>query len=468
MKKKFIQSLAITLAVSMCIPYLPASAEETADLVTGSSKYKEETVKEIVPSESGASLTFSLDTPAEDVISSLEIDTMSPSWDLLRLTNKERIQAGLAPLSSNDDMDALAYLRAVELADYPNSSCLRPDGSSFYTILDEYEYPWISASENDAAGTLYPSAPMVFAAWMNTSQNRNIILEADKTHVGSGYFWMPYDYQNYWTQLLLDDGCTPAINGVVTDISVGQGYYRTGTPIDGMSLILELSCDSHGISYMPVVEEMCSGLNVNQPGRQNLTVKYLSDEISGSIVMHPFNDIGHDWFTETTIESYLNGYMTGMNSETFGPTLNLSRAQFAVILHRMVDSPSVSAVNPFPDVPAGTWYTDAVLWASANGIITGYSHNGRFGSADNITREQMAVMMYRFAAAMGYEIDSLADFSNYPDAGKVSAFAETAMQWAVGNGIITGKQGTYLDPQGNASRAECATIIMRFVNLYGI
>ena len=121
----------------------------------------------------------------------------------------------------------------------------------------------------------------------------------------------------------------------------------------------------------------------------------------------------------------------------------------------------------FPDVKEDVWYTDAILWASEQKIVTGYTNTGCFGPADNINREQMATMMYRYAKSKGYDVSNKTDFSKYADAGKVSAYADEAMQWAVGNGIITGKNnGTVLDPQGNATRAECATIMMRFMEKY--
>ena len=182
----------------------------------------------------------------------------------------------------------------------------------------------------------------------------------------------------------------------------------------------------------------------------------------------PFHDVYMtDWFYESVKYVYDNGLMTGLNETTFGPYENLARAQFAVILHRMNGSPDMEYTNKFPDVADNQWYTDAILWASDIGVVTGYEDTGKFGPGDNINREQMAVMMYRYANYLGYDTSARADISKYTDAGNVNEFAKEAMSWAVGEGIITGKYNeTQLDPQGNASRAECATIIMRFVENY--
>ena len=161
--------------------------------------------------------------------------------------------------------------------------------------------------------------------------------------------------------------------------------------------------------------------------------------------------------------------MTGIDGTHFAPNQKLARAQFALILYRLNDSPEVDGKSPFKDVAEGDWYTDAVIWANKKGIITGYTDTGLFGPGDNITREQMAVMMYRYAQYKEYDMNKTAKLDSFKDADKVNDFAKKAMEWAVGNGIISGKDnGTVLDPQGNATRAECATIMMRFCETYNV
>ncbi len=182
----------------------------------------------------------------------------------------------------------------------------------------------------------------------------------------------------------------------------------------------------------------------------------------------PFNDVAEqpgDWIYDSAKYVYENGLMSGLNASTFGAGEMLSRAQFAVILNRMSGSPEVAYTAKFPDVPNGTWYSIPVLWANSVGIVTGYAHNGCFGPADPITREQMVLMMYRYANYCGYNTSSKVLLKGYSDYGKVSDYAIDAMSWAVGTGIITGDQGK-LNPQGNVSRAVCATIIKRFRQKY--
>ncbi|MEI3219854.1 MAG: S-layer homology domain-containing protein [Lachnoclostridium sp.] len=174
------------------------------------------------------------------------------------------------------------------------------------------------------------------------------------------------------------------------------------------------------------------------------------------------------WYRHYVEEMYWMGLMTGMDPTHFGPDRILCRGQFVTVLYRIESEPWTEYSPVFPDVQNGEFYTSPVLWASRNGIVTGYTDTGNFGPSDKINREQLAVMMYKYAKYMNYDVSQKADFGGFSDADRVNEFAKEAMQWAVGTGIITGKDnGTRLDPQGNASRAECATIIMRFLERYG-
>lgn len=180
----------------------------------------------------------------------------------------------------------------------------------------------------------------------------------------------------------------------------------------------------------------------------------------------PFTDVSEtDWFYDKVKYVYENSLMSGMTADTFAPDEPLTRAQFATILYRMNGAPEVSYSDTFSDVPEGQWYTNGILWASSVGVVSGYS-DGSYGTDDKITREQMAVMMYRYAKAQSYDTGDSASLDAYTDASSVSSYATEAIRWAVGSGIISGKTSGTLDPQGNATRAECATIIMRFAEKY--
>lgn len=176
----------------------------------------------------------------------------------------------------------------------------------------------------------------------------------------------------------------------------------------------------------------------------------------------PFTDVASgSWYYDSVAYVYEQGLMGGTGEGRFSPDLTTSRAMIVTILYRLEGSPAVSGGASFADVTAGQWYSDGVAWASANGIVTGYS-NGSFGPDDTITREQMAAILYRHARYKGYDLSAQAALDGYADAAQVSAYAADAMKWAVGSGLITGTSGTTLSPAGSATRAQAAVILARF------
>ena len=176
----------------------------------------------------------------------------------------------------------------------------------------------------------------------------------------------------------------------------------------------------------------------------------------------PFPDVTEgDWFYDAVRYAYENSLMDGVGDSLFAPNSETTRAQLVTILYRLAGEPEVSGTSGFSDVAAGTWYTDAVAWAAQNGIVNGVSDT-EFAPGDDITREQLVTVLYRYAESKGYDVSASADLSGYPDAGQVQDYAQPAMAWAVAEGIVEGMDGT-LNPAGNATRAQIATILMRFL-----
>ena len=137
----------------------------------------------------------------------------------------------------------------------------------------------------------------------------------------------------------------------------------------------------------------------------------------------------------------------------------------ATILWRMEGSPAPKGKNSFTDVEAGKWYADAITWTAENGIFAGYGKD-KFGPDDPITREQLAAIFYRYADYKGYDLTVKGNLDKFKDADKITDYAKTAMQWAVGSGLMKGKSGNLLDPQGTATRAEIAAMLHRFIEKY--
>ena len=176
----------------------------------------------------------------------------------------------------------------------------------------------------------------------------------------------------------------------------------------------------------------------------------------------PFPDVTEgDWFYDAVRYAYETGLMDGVGDSLFAPNSETTRAQLVTILYRLEGEPEVSGTSGFTDVAADTWYTDAVAWAAANGIVNGVSET-EFAPGKNITREQLATILFRYAEAKGYDVSARADLSAYPDADQIQSYAAESVAWAVAEGLIQGFEDNTLRPAGNATRAQIATILMRF------
>ncbi|UBS60676.1 S-layer homology domain-containing protein [Flavonifractor plautii] len=177
----------------------------------------------------------------------------------------------------------------------------------------------------------------------------------------------------------------------------------------------------------------------------------------------PFTDVtSGDWFYDAVAYVYDKGMMEGTTDTTFAPTMNLTRSMIAQVLYNLEERPEAPGAAGFPDVAAGAWYADAVNWAAARGIVKGYD-TGAFGPEDSVTREQLAAILYRYAQAKGYDTTqggmAVREFS---DSASISDWAQTAMSWAVNAQVLSGKGNGVLDPQGTATRAEVAQMLMNF------
>ena len=189
------------------------------------------------------------------------------------------------------------------------------------------------------------------------------------------------------------------------------------------------------------------------------------DENPGTGV-NPFTDISEkDWFYGDVMFVYENGLMLGTSKTLFSPHGTVMRGMMATILWRMEGSPVPKGKNSFTDVEAGKWYADAITWTAENGIFAGYGKD-KFCPDDPITREQLAAIFYRYADYKGYDLTVKGDLDKFKDADKITDYAKTAMQWAVGSGLVKGKSGNLLDPQGTATRAEIAAMLHRFIEKY--
>ena len=195
---------------------------------------------------------------------------------------------------------------------------------------------------------------------------------------------------------------------------------------------------------------------------------YAFDVVNGvtAIARFPFTDVAAGtWYYGAAAYAYNNGLFAGMTPTTFAPNATMTRAMLVSVLWRLAGAPAPKAPNTFVDVPDGAWYTDAVTWAAENGVVSGIG-GSRFDPSGFVTREQTAEILYNYAHNKGYDVSARADLTAFPDAASVSGWAEEALSWANAAGLINGtvRDGqTILDPQGSASRAQVAMILMNYV-----
>lgn len=232
-------------------------------------------------------------------------------------------------------------------------------------------------------------------------------------------------------------------NGTVT-ITPDEGYQIASITVNGE----EVAIPSNGV---------LTGLD------QNDEVIVTFEPIPQGTTEEPFDDVSDSaWYADAVQYVYENGIMNGVTATEFGPNMTTNRAMIVTMLYRLEGEPAAETAG-FTDVATGVYYVDAVAWAQANNIVNGITET-TFAPSNNISREQLATILYRYAQYKGCDVSvGGMSLNEYTDASQISAYATTAMQWANENGLITGVTNTTLEPQGSATRAQVATILMRFV-----
>lgn len=245
-------------------------------------------------------------------------------------------------------------------------------------------------------------------------------------------------------------------HGSINPSSISQTVY-SGTSVT----IISIPDDGYMVEYVYVNGEKFDGSEIYSiPSVTHDTVvtvtfcwkNLFTDVVKGA------------WYYDAVDYAIKGGLFNGTSKTSFEPESKMTRAMLVSVLYRIAGEPSVTVENSFIDVPDNEWYSDAIYWSNSNDIVGGYG-NGIFGTNDSITRQDMAVILYRYAKNHGYDVST--DVNNkllsFEDNFKVSEYATSAMQWAVDNELIQGTSKNILSPQGTATRAQVATILMRFV-----
>ncbi len=242
-------------------------------------------------------------------------------------------------------------------------------------------------------------------------------------------------------------------------LSTGKAPNLDANPRDGfLGLLPDIEIE---ITPRPIIDggifSVSGGSAINKAEAE--TNEAITDTPSFS--EDTFPDVSNsDWYYGSVKYVYENALMNGIG-DGFGPLESMTRAMLVTVLHRLSGAYKPEGSCAFSDIPVGEWYSDAVTWASENGIVNGIS-NSLFAPDEDITREQLATILFRYAEKMGYDISQRADLSQFADATDASDWAIDAISWANASGIVNGTSNTSLSPLGIATRSEVATMLMRF------
>ena len=177
----------------------------------------------------------------------------------------------------------------------------------------------------------------------------------------------------------------------------------------------------------------------------------------------PFTDVpGGAWYHDDVAYVYQKGLFNGDSPTKFAPDGKMQRCMMTTVLHRLAGKPVIGYSGLFRDIPDGQWYTQGTIWAGTLGVVSGVEP-GRFDPFANVTRQEIAVILHRYAEKMGYDMSASASLAGFRDAGAVASWGTKAMSWAVGAGILNGSSGALL-PNGDATRAEVAAMLHRFAS----
>ena len=291
---------------------------------------------------------------------------------------------------------------------------------------------------------------------------------------GSKYLYLGYDYAGNVSAYELKGGEN------LLDLVELESAYAVAAP--GETVTLENTAEhafgvevSWSLSEDTAAEMVASDgdscrIRARQPGELTVSAGFLDYcrsvrlIVTDPAVTGRYTDITGHW-AEKEMQAVLSlGLFRGTGSATFCPEKPLTRAELVTVLYRMEGEPSLLAQNPFRDVPGNRWYSNAVIWAAAQGIVTGKTPD-RFDPDAPVTREQIAAVLYRYAAYLGADTSARGELEDYSDAHRISRYAVDAISWAVAAGLLQGVDSDALAPKHNATRAQAAVLLICFRTL---
>ncbi len=318
--------------------------------------------------------------------------------------------------------------------------------------------------------TYFPTAQPNGEGVHGMSESGSMMFADSRTEIFLGYDYAGNCSAYTITGSLLEDNIS--LSAETDSIYIGEEVTIQNSDVDDYAMLLNWKVSDPEIAE--IVSSDDSSVTIKGLKRGDVAVTASVGDFKKSVTIHvldknyedlkgKFQDISGHWAEETILEAVYRGLFNGVSSDLFDPDSAITRAMFVTVLYRMEGQPAVDQKAGFTDVAEGSYYAAAVDWAAKNGIVNGVSETS-FDPDAAITREQMAAILYRYAAYWELDVSAEADLSAYEDASSVSAYAQAAMQWAVANGVINGTSATALEPAGTATRAQAATVLVRFQN----
>lgn len=346
------------------------------------------------------------------------------------------------------------------------------NGSNFECLYDFFVY--------DSNSDLVASKENHIVYGTNAKEDYTLVWDTSDYKAGTYYLEVqPYYYDSADDMYYYDEGTTQYFNITLKSIAVksvklsetskalmiGDSFSLTATISPSNASNKDVTWTSSNSNVATV--SSYGFVYAKQVGTTTITAKSSNGKTATCKVTvvsedFPFADVRtSDWYYRTVKEAYDLGIMTGVGNYKFAPNDNISRAMVATVLYRIHGAPGVKFKTKFNDVKSGQWYSAAVTWASDFGVVNGYA-NGNFGPSNNITRQDLVIMLRNYANQVGLRTHSNTSLAKFSDSNKIASYAQSAFKWAVDNGLVGGS-GDKLNPTKTATRAEAAKM---FLQLY--
>ncbi|MBQ4055441.1 MAG: S-layer homology domain-containing protein [Clostridia bacterium] len=378
-------------------------------------------------------------------------------WDMLNMINQKRLDAGKLPLSILPSLQMASGTRAEEVGRSGKVEHYRPNGDAWHLVLKDVNFKYDSNAVEEICGIATADAKPIFDAWSNSERHLKIMTNDLYVHLGVGYSGT--DGRHSWVNVF--SGCTITSAQLYNEGDVA--HMTAGGSIDDMGLILVLGCE-HGSSYLPVTKEMVSNYDPHKPGYQTITVNYGSIKTDAKIY-NDFVDVKQgSWYYDAVRDAVSCGLFGGVSGTEFAPKTTMTRAMFVTVLGKLgaIDA-SLYTETPFSDVKAGKWYAPYVAWAARSAIVAG-TGGGTFSPSQSINRQEICLMLYRFTLLEEKNFKDNPQIASFKDVNLISSWAKEAVEFCRMKGFISGNDLGCFEPKANATRAQCATIVVAYKN----